>query len=155
MTTGLVRGKAAPADRATAMGNTRDRMQMTADFTGCVARQVTEGQRTQGQAVSVRAPDTVRRFGIVIAGEPDPLAAALHAAQAFAIAIAMPRRAAAVVKTVAECHDTARPVIRNQMRQTSQRARGVVGRQQLPTRGKARAFLQMQVGDRQETVLRP
>src|SRR6478609_2480946 len=91
----------------------------------------------------------------MIAGDPDPFAAALQRTQRVAVAIPQPRRAAAVMKAVAERHDAAWRVVRNQMRQPRECCRGIVRRKQLPTRGKTRTFLQMQIGDGQQPMLRP
>jgi alkanesulfonate monooxygenase SsuD/methylene tetrahydromethanopterin reductase-like flavin-dependent oxidoreductase (luciferase family) len=84
----LVCGKTAAAHCAAAVGNTRHRMQMTTDFARRSARQVTKRQSARDQAVGEPPPNTVRGLGIVIAGDPDPLAAALHDTQALAIAFA-------------------------------------------------------------------
>ena len=45
--------------------------------------------------------------------------------------------------------------MRDKTRKPRQRRGGVIGRQQHAARGKARAFLQMQVGDDEHTLLRP
>ena len=61
----------------------------------------------------------------------------------------------AVMKTVAERDHHARIVPRDHGRQPAQRRHGVVGRQQHAARGKARALLQMQVGDDEQALLLP
>src|SRR5215475_1549596 len=121
----LVRSKASSADCAATMRNSCNRMKMTTDFTGFAARQVTERQRSDSQRISKAAPDTVCRLRIMIAGNPDPFTAALHDAQAFAIACTEPGWTATVVEAIAECHDAARRIVSNQMRQVSQSRRCV------------------------------
>ena len=70
-----------------------------------------------------RAADILGRLRIVIAGDPDPLAAALKRAKTLAVAIEQPRRAAAVMKTVAQRGDEARRILRDQARQPRQSRR--------------------------------
>ena len=60
------------------------------------------------------AADALGRLGIVIAGDPDPVAAALQAAQRRAVGVGEARRAAAVVEAVAERDHHARRVARDQ-----------------------------------------
>ncbi len=75
--------------------------------------------------------------------------------KAFAIVVGKTRRAAAVVETVAQGDDATRRIMRNQTREPRECRGGVIGRQQHAARGKARAFFEMQVGDRQQPLLRP
>ena len=97
-----VGGKTAAADRAATMRNARDRMQMAADFAGRAARQVTEGQRTDRKFAAEGSADALGRVRIMIAGDPDPFAAALQPTQSVTVAIAQPRRPAAIMEAVAE-----------------------------------------------------
>ena len=92
--------------------------------------------------------DAFGRIGIVVAGDPDPVAAALQASQRGAVGVGEPRRAAAVMEAVAERDHHARRIARDQRAEPRQRRRRVVGRQQHAARGEARAFFQMQIGDR-------
>ena len=91
----------------------------------------------------------------MIAGDPDPFAAALQDAQGFAVGVGEPRRSAAVMEAVAQRDDAARRIMRDKTRKPRQRRGGVIGRQQHAARGKARAFFQMQVGDDEQALLRP
>ena len=95
------------------------------------------------------------RLGIVIAGEPDPVTPALQRMQIVVVFARQPRRPAAVMETVAERDHDARRVMRDETGKARQRRRRVVRRQQLPARGKARAFLQMQIGDGEQALLGP
>src|SRR5690242_10926545 len=151
----LVRRKTSSADGAAAMGNSSDRMQVAADFTWRAVRQMTERQGPHSQCISKAAPNTICRIRIMIARYPDPFSAALHDVQAFAVACAEPSRTTTVVEAITERYDTARRIVRDQMRQVSQSGRRVIGREQLTPRGKARAFLQMQVSNRQKAVFGP
>jgi len=96
-----------------------------------------------------------RRFRVVIAGDPDPVPGALQRPERRAIARSEPVRAAAVVKAVAQCDDDARRVAANQPAQTFERRCGVVRRQQHAAPGIARAFFQVQVGDREHALVGP
>ena len=130
-----------------------DRMQMAGDLAaGALGRLVAEGERAERERRQEPPADAVGRIGIVVAGDPDPVAAALQAAQRRAVGVGEPRRPAAVVETVAERDHRARRVARDQPRQPRQRRRGVVRRQQHAARGEARAFLEMQVGDREQAA---
>ena len=102
-----------------------------------------------------RAANILGGFGIVVAGDPDPVAATLQGGQTCAIASLQPRRTAAVMETVAERDHRARRVMRDQTRQPRQRGGRVIRRQELAARGVARAFFQMQVGDNKHAVLGP
>jgi len=75
-----VRCKAAPADGAPAMRDTRHWMQMAGNFAGGAGRQMAERQAADGHRRLEHAADRRRRLGIVIAGDPDPVAAALQGA---------------------------------------------------------------------------
>ena len=95
-------------------------------------RQVAKGQRADRQRRLERAADVVGRFGIVIAGDPDPVAAALQRAQ-----MCRGRRRDSRAgpppswKLSPSAIDAARRVTRDQAREPRQRRRGVVRRQQL------------------------
>ena len=122
---------------------------------GVLFRLVAKRQRADLERRQKPPADAFGRFGIVVAGDPDPVAAALQAPQRRAIGVGEPRRAAAVVEAVAQRHHRARRVARDQRREPGQRGRGVVGRQQHATRGEARALFEMQIGHRQQALLRP
>src|SRR6185437_892762 len=74
----LVGGEAAAANGAPAMRNARDRVQMPGDLAGSAFRLMAEGQTAHGEAAMESATNVGRRIGIVIAGDPDPVASALH-----------------------------------------------------------------------------
>src|ERR1700722_7239448 len=75
-----VTGKAAPAHRTPAPRYARQRMQMAGNFTVARLRRrfVAERQRTDRQNLRETPSNIFRRLGIVIAGDPDPIAAALQ-----------------------------------------------------------------------------
>ena len=150
-----VGGKAAPAHGTAALRDARDRMQMAADFAGGAGRQMAEGQCAEHERLAERAADAVGRFGIVVSRDPYPVAAALHRHDIVAILVAEPRRPAAIMETVAERDDHARRIARDQLCEARQGGGGVVRRQQHPARGKARAFFQMQIADREQALFRP
>ena len=75
-----VAGETAPAHRAPALRDARDRMQMAGNLAvrRIVGRLVAESQRAERQGVGETAADIFRQIGIVIAGDPNPVAAALQ-----------------------------------------------------------------------------
>ncbi len=101
------------------------------------------------------AADASGRTGIVIAGDPQPVAPALQSRERGAVGLRHARCTAAVMKAVAERNHEPRRIARNQMRQAPERRRRVVGRQQHAARREGGAFLQMQIGDREQTFVRP
>ena len=100
-------------------------------------------------------PMPVGRLGIVVAGDPDPVAPALQRGERGAVRRREPRRPVAVVEIVAQRDDDARRIVRDQPREPRQRFGGVVGRQQHAAPREARAFFQMQVGDDEQAFLGP
>ena len=80
---------------------------MTADFAGITVRFVAESQGANFQLPVKRATDTTDRFWIMIARNPNPVAAPLERAQIVAIAVTEPTWATAVVETIAESYDAA------------------------------------------------
>ena len=100
-------GKAAPAHGAAAARDPRLRMQVAGDFAIARLRRrfVTERQRAERQGLGKPAADIVGRIGIVIAGDPQPVAAALQRFEPGAADVAHARRSAAVMKTVAQRDD--------------------------------------------------
>ena len=151
----VVGGKAAAAHGAAAMRDARHRMQMAADFAGGAGRQMTEGQRAERQRFLEHAADAVGRLGIVIAGDPDPVAAALQSMQALAVGRhsragpppswkLSPSATTQARRIHARSAAPAGPASPRYHKAAATAARGV-----------ARAFFQMQVGDRQQAVLGP
>src|SRR5262245_15552847 len=110
---------------------------MAANFAGIAIRFMAESQRTNFQSPVKHAANTVRRLWIMIAGNPDPLAAPLHRTQIASIVVTQAARPAAVMETVAERHDTARRKVSGQMRQARECRGRIIRRKQLATRGKA------------------
>ena len=101
------------------------------------------------------AAEIGRQCRIVIAGDPDPVAARLQRRHGVAVRRGQPLMGGAIVKTVAERDHHAGIVARDHGRKTAQRRRGVVRRQQHAARGKARAFFQMQIGNDEQVLLFP
>src|SRR5262245_34945407 len=128
---------------------------MATDFAGTAFRFMTEHQRTYFQRFLEYATDSFGRLGVVIAGNPNPVASALQPCKRVTVLIAQPCRAAAVMKAVTERDDTARGMVRDQGRQICERTRGVIRGKHLATGGETRAFLQMQIGHSQKPLLRP
>src|SRR5579883_3598292 len=102
--TAAVGCKATPAHGAAALCDTGKRMQMASDL--AVAwiggRFVSQRQRAQHDDFSEAAADIPCRVGVMIAGKPDPVAAALQCHQRAATWLRQARRPAAVMKTVAQ-----------------------------------------------------
>ena len=152
-----VAGKAAPAHRAAALRHARQRMQMAGDLAvaGIGRRLVAKHQRAERQNVGETAADAVGEIGIVIAGDPDPVAAALEQGERRTIAAAHARRSMIVMKAVAQRDDKTRRIALDQARQPRQRRRRIVRRQQHAALGEGRAFFQMQIGDDKQSFVRP
>src|SRR5579885_3784977 len=108
-----IAGKATPAHRAPAMRDARHRMQMAGNFSFRAGRQMPERDAAERERVVEYAADARDGRRIVVASEPDPLAAALQREQAIAVGARKPRRAAIVVEAVAESEDDARLVARD------------------------------------------
>ncbi len=99
-----VSGEAAARNTTAALGDARHRMQMAGDLPIDRLRRrfVTKRQSADRQLLGNTAAETARRIGIVIAGEPEPITAALQGTKRRARTLWHPRRTAAVVKTVAQ-----------------------------------------------------
>ena len=78
------------------MRDTRHRMQVAGDFAISSGRQMTERQCVEQKHLVEHTAYIRRRFRIVIAGGPYPVAAALERTQRFTIVARQPRRTAAV-----------------------------------------------------------
>ena len=122
---------------------------------GLRRRLVAERQSPDAQGRGEGPADPVGRIGVVVAGDPQPVASALQRGERRAIRRRKPRRPLAVVETVAQRHDDARRMAGDQSREPRQRCGRVVGRQQHAARGEARAFFQVEVGDDQQAFLGP
>ena len=110
-----VGGEAAAAHRAAALAITRarDADGRRSRLGAAGGRLVAEGQRPDATALSANVPPSLAaRLGIVVAGDPDPVAAALQGPQASRGRAAASRAgAAAVVEAVAERDDGARRIV--------------------------------------------
>src|SRR5258708_5377754 len=78
-----VASKAAPRQGAAAPVDARGRMQMAGDFALARLRDrlVAEHQRSERQRSGEHAADAIAGIGIMIAGDPDPVATALQPQQ--------------------------------------------------------------------------
>ena len=131
-------------------------MQVTGDLALSVLdRLMAERQRTD---LEHRKESSANAFGwirIVIAGDPDPVTAALQPAQRGAVGVGEAGRTAAVVEAVAQGHNDSWRITRDQRGKPRQRRRGIIGGQQDAAGGEARSLLEMQVRHRKQTFLRP
>ena len=156
-----VAGETTPPQRAAALHDAGQRMQMSGDLAiarlerRLMRRLVAKRQPAKRQPVGETAADIVGRIGIVIAGKPDPVAAALQGHQRAAAVVGHARRTTAVVKAVAQRHDKARRIALDQPRQPRQGRRRIVGRQQHAAGGIGRTLLQMQIGGDEQFFVRP
>ena len=125
-----IAGETAPADRAPALRDTRDRMQVPGNFAipHLFGRLVAKGKRADRQRIGETAADILRQIRIVIAGDPNPIAAALQALELDAIEVAHAQRPVIVVEAVAQRNQHARRIVLDEPRQSSQGRRGVVRR---------------------------
>ena len=88
-------------------------------------RLMPEGQRPDRDRRREHAADAGRGIGIVIAGDPDPVAALLQRAIASRSCGAQPLRAVAIMEAVAERKYRARPVAHDRLAKPRQRRRRV------------------------------
>ena len=121
-------------------------MQVAGDLAEGARWLVAEGDRTDADFAGDDAAEVGRQRRIVIARNPDPVAAGLHRRDGAAIDIGQAPMRVAVMKAVAERDDRAGIVTCDHGGEPAQRRGGVVGRQQYAARGEARAFLKVQVG---------
>src|SRR5882757_11547637 len=108
-----VAGKTAPLHRTSACRHPRLGMQMTGDFTGGTCRLVTKRNWPDGDFAGDHAAEIAGERGIVIAGNPDPVAPRLQRRERVAIPCGQPAMGGAVMKTVAERDHHARIVPRD------------------------------------------
>ncbi len=99
-----IAGEAPPAHRSPALRHARDRMQMACDLAvaGGLGRFVAQRQRTERKSLGEAAANIRRQIGIVIAGDPEPIASALERFERGAVGQAHARGPVIVVKAVAE-----------------------------------------------------
>jgi len=93
-------------------------MQMAGNLTLRAVRRrlMAEGEHADRKLGGDAAADALRRIGIVIAGKPEPIAAALQSGERAARNVRHARGAAAVVKAVAQSHDQGGAVVLDQLR---------------------------------------
>ncbi len=101
------------------------------------------------------AAETFADLGIVVAGDPDPLAVLLHDVQDLQLLEADASRRLDIVQAVAEGDDGAGAVAVDGGGQALQRLARVVGREELSALGEGGALLEMQIGDDQRVLARP
>ena len=94
-------------------------------------------------------------FGIVVAGDPDPVAVLLQNVQCLDVARVHAGSGAGIVQAVAERDDRFRLIVIDERRELVQRFARVIGRQHLTARGKRRPLFEMQVGDDQRLFAWP
>ena len=114
-----------------------------------------ERQRAERERAREHAADALARIGVVIAGDPHPVAAALQLMKLRAVGRGKPGGAAAVVEIVAERDHDAGGIARDDRAESFQRRRGIIGRHQHAAHGKGRAFFEMQVGDDERAFVGP
>ena len=114
-----------------------------------------ERERPDGDGRGECPADAVGRIGIVVAGDPDPVAAVLERRDRGAVRHGEARGTAAVMEAVAERDHASRRITHDQPREPGERRRGVIGRQQRAAPRKAGSFFQVQVGDDEQALVRP
>ena len=113
-------------------------------------RFVPEHQPADGERLDRIAGQAGRRLRIVVAGDPEPVAAGHQRGEIDADGVGQARRAVAIVKAVAEADDDPRAVVIDHRLQPEQRRRGVVRRNEHAAPRQRRAFFEMQVGDAEQ-----
>ena len=144
----FIADEAAPADPPAPPAERSLGMEMARDFAGRGRGRgdMTEEQGAEDELRLHHAAEIGRRGGIVIAGDPDPAAAADEAGQALAIGAAEALSRAAVMEAVAEADHGLGFVALDRIGEPGQGLGRIVGRQELAAGGEARALLQMEIG---------
>src|SRR3954453_14015729 len=145
----------AAAHGATASGHARHGMEVTGNLTLGAGWLVAKNQRADRERTAKAAADTVGRVGVVISGDPDPIAPTLQPRERRAIGGPDAGGALAVMKAVAERYHQTWSKACNYECYSRQGRCGIIRRQQHATHGKAGTFLQMQIGDDENTLLGP
>ena len=122
-----------PPDRTGRAQHTRHGMQVSGDFMPyrAKARLMPKGNRAKFDFVQTFATEIGRYAGIVVAGDPDPVAAALQAAQGLAVGGGQTAIGPGIVKGIAERHAT-RGVDSDEGRKARQGRGRIVRRQKHP-----------------------
>ena len=145
-----------PRHHCAAHRHLRLRMEMPGNLARRPGHRLVAEHQRPGPPFRHRQPaDARRRGGVVVAEHPDEIRRRRHRRQPRRIGRQQPRRAARVVERIAQRHHRARRVPAQQRGQPVERGPRVPGRQQRPARRRGRAFLQMQVGHRQQPLRRP
>src|SRR4051812_20647531 len=105
-----VAGETSPLHRASARGDARLWMQMSGDFAGRAGRLMAKHDSPYRDFARDHAADVARQRRIVIARDPDPVAARLQCGEGFAVPGRQPLMRLAIVKTVTERYHGARIV---------------------------------------------
>ena len=124
--------EATPPHGFAASAHPRHRMQMTRHFAGhrAALRHVAEHQRANRQGRGEASAHLVRRVGIVVAGDPEPVAPALQGGERGAVLVGEPCGSFAIVEAVAQRDNRPRRVSLNDGRQSLKCLGGIIGRQQ-------------------------
>src|SRR5262245_9900173 len=124
-------------------------MEMAADFAGDRSgpRGMAEDEASQRKLRGEPAAQLSGRRRIVIAGDPQPVAAGGKLAEALEICSSEPLIRRRVMEAVAEADRQLRLATLHQSRKTRKRRSRVIGRQQRAVTGEARAFLEVEIGD--------
>src|SRR5690348_16381857 len=138
-----VRGEASPAHHASPVRYARHGMEMSANFSRLSAWHMAEGQRSQCHCKLELTADALRRFRIMISGDPYPFAPSLHDVQGVAVVVGQPGRAAAVMEAVTKRNDAAWSVVCDHAGKMGESVGRVIGGQQDSARRKTRALLEM------------
>src|SRR5947209_1486984 len=106
----------APLQRAAPGGNARLWMEMTGNFAGRAGWLVAKHDSTDRHLAGDHTAEVARQRGIVVAGDPDPVAPRLQCSDGFAIRRRQPLMRLAVMKAVAERDHATWIVARNHRR---------------------------------------
>jgi hypothetical protein len=145
----------APADGAPAASYAGDRMEVTGNLALGAGWFVAKNQAANRKRSAKAAADAGGWIGVVISGKPDPIAPTLQPRKRRSIARSHAGGTLTVMKAVAERDHRTRGKTRNHDCYSCQGRCGIVRRQQNAARGKARSFLQMQIGDDEDPFLGP
>ncbi len=116
---------------------------------------MTEGERADGEGGNAGAGEVAGEVPIVVAGDPDPIAAGLQSGERGAVPRRQSTGATVVVEAVAQGHHGAGLEARDQRSKPGKGLAGIVGRQHLPAAGEGRTLFEMEVGNGEQTLVRP
>ena len=151
-----VEHEAGAAHAAASCRHRRLGMVVAGDLALCARRGlVAKDERGGGEGFHPLTADALWRRGIVVALDPDEAVRLGHGAETGALARREAVRAIGVVEAVAEGDHHAGLVAPEQQREAVERGAGVPRRQELAAARVGGAFLQVQVGDREQAGGRP